>query len=287
MVRREPRPRATMRVIPLVVLVVARFVRTCRVTAITGQSLHTAAVSAMPQGVCVPSALRVLRDLAVIGEQTRELQAAVRPVAENGYAEASNFGAIATALDGRAASIADSLKELTANMQDNTAAGAPEAKAASQLVDTDQPVTLLSLRQDASKLHRQVQEQRQVILLLEEQESGDEERTRAAFDQIDINGDGELQWEEFKEAAAALLAVGKAQNPVYQQELRGQFARADSDGSSSLSYQEFVALMASLRGDALGPLRAAFTDGLRVWRVCKFTTLSMRSHFSFACDPCT
>lgn len=100
------------------------------------------------------------------------------------------------------------------------------------------PESLKVLRDTANRLHADVRRKREMILLLEEQESGAAERTRAAFDQIDINGDGELQWEEFVASATALLSAGEALGPSYKQSLRAQFVAADTDESSSLSYSE-------------------------------------------------
>ena len=48
-----------------------------------------------------------------------------------------------------------------------------------------------------------------------------------------------------------------------QHELRSRFDAADEDGSGSLCYSEFVSLMSELKGDAIGPLRTVFTDGLQ------------------------
>ena len=38
---------------------------------------------------------------------------------------------------------------------------------------------------------------------------------------------------------------------------------ADASNDASLSYEEFVTLMSSMRDDQLGPLRASFSEGAR------------------------
>lgn len=51
-------------------------------------------------------------------------------------------------------------------------------------------------------------------------------------------------------------------DPTYGSHLRvPPTGRADTTGSGSLDYGEFVALIQSLRGEAIGPLREAFTKG--------------------------
>ena len=51
----------------------------------------------------------------------------------------------------------------------------------------------------------------QLLLILEEQESGTASRTRAAFDEIDLDRNGELSYAEFEAGAKALLHVGATQ----------------------------------------------------------------------------
>lgn len=213
--------------------------------------------------------------MALVGEQLCELQDAVRPVAEQGYSlvtQTQELSSLSGVLDCGTSALAQSLSELSATVQRSAcdATGSDEGAATSKswagsgrMHATAKSDSLDDLRSAATTLHQQVREQRQLLLLLKEQESGAAERTRDAFDQLDSNGDGELQWEEFEAAAAVWLSAGRAQDPSYRQELRAQFESADADGSASLSYEEFVTLMASVRGDAIGPLRAALTDGLQ------------------------
>jgi Ca2+-binding EF-hand superfamily protein len=61
-----------------------------------------------------------------------------------------------------------------------------------------------------------------------------------SFREFDINGDGELSWEEFN---SALLKCGLTPAP---QDMRALFLELDTDGSNSISYPEFVR---SMRGD--------------------------------------
>src|ERR1700742_758778 len=68
-----------------------------------------------------------------------------------------------------------------------------------------------------------------------------------AFREIDLNGDGELSWEEF---SAALSKIGLNPSP---QDVRALFVELDTDGSNTISYDEFVA---SMRGD-LSPKRVS------------------------------
>ena len=58
-----------------------------------------------------------------------------------------------------------------------------------------------------------------------------------SFKDFDLNGDGELSWEEFN---AALLKCGLTPAP---QDMRALFLELDTDGSNSISYPEFVRSM--------------------------------------------
>lgn len=61
-----------------------------------------------------------------------------------------------------------------------------------------------------------------------------------SFQEFDLNGDGELSWDEFH---AALLKSGLNPSP---QDARALFTDLDSDASNSISYNEFIA---SMRGN--------------------------------------
>ena len=92
---------------------------------------------------------------------------------------------------------------------------------------------LKALRGQASTLHRQIDEQRELLLLLEEQESGAASRTTALFNYIDTNGDGWIQLDEFEEVAGqfSLLTLGEAQKAQLRAELVARFKEADADGA--------------------------------------------------------
>merc|ERR1719478_2067046 len=124
---------------------------------------------------------------------------------------------------------------------------------------------LKALRGQASTLHRQIDEQRELLLLLEEQESGAASRTTALFNYIDTNGDGWIQLDEFEEVAGqfSLLTLGEAQKAQLRAELVARFKEADADGNEKLCFDEFTRLLAALKGDALGPLRTAFAEALQ------------------------
>ena len=61
---------------------------------------------------------------------------------------------------------------------------------------------LQELRVKASKLHDQVDKQREQLALLEEAEESAESRARQVFDILDINGDGTICLKEFKDAVS-------------------------------------------------------------------------------------
>ena len=70
--------------------------------------------------------------------------------------------------------------------------------ALSPLVATE-PDNLKSLRKAVTQLQQKVEEERVLLSLLEGQAS--EARVREIFDQIDVNGNGELELAEFEDAA--------------------------------------------------------------------------------------
>jgi hypothetical protein len=159
-------------------------------------------------------------------------------------------------------SLAGSLGELTAAIE----AASRSAPAPLPLATTSEaaaPASLKTLCEQATRLHRTVQKQREYILVLEEQEGGAAERTREVFDGLDTDGNGQLEWSEFEAGAAALLSPDALKDATYTQELKEAFERADASNDASLSYEEFVTLMSSMRDDQLGPLRASFSEGAR------------------------
>jgi Ca2+-binding EF-hand superfamily protein len=72
-----------------------------------------------------------------------------------------------------------------------------------------------------------------------------------SFKEFDINGDGELSWEEFN---SALLKCGLTPAP---QDMRALFLELDTDGSNSISYPEFVR---SMRGELSSRRRAIISQ---------------------------
>ena len=210
-----------------------------------------------------PFALKALRDIALVGDQMRELQDAVRPAAELGYAplkSMSDLTSFSSALEAGSSQLAASLASLTLDTPPPAAAAEGEDAAT---LDASKPQSLKELTEQASRLHQLVDEERQLLLILEEQESGSASRTRAAFDEIDVNRDGTLSYDEFEAGAKALLRVGATQDSRVTNELQSRFHKYDGDGDGSLTYDEFVALIQGLRGEAIGPLRQAFTAGLQ------------------------
>ncbi|KOO29549.1 hypothetical protein Ctob_003478, partial [Chrysochromulina tobinii] len=211
-----------------------------------------------------PLGLRALRDLGLVSQQLRELQELVQPAAEQGCkapTQASEIASLRAVLDGGIVSLTGSLGELTASIE----AASRSAPAPLPLATTSEaaaPASLKTLCEQASRLHRTVQKQREYILVLEEQEGGAAERTREVFDGLDTDGNGQLEWSEFEAGAAALLSPDALKDATYTQELKEAFERADAGNDASLSYEEFVTLMSSMRDDQLGPLRASFSEGL-------------------------
>ena len=217
-----------------------------------------------------PYALKALRDLALLTDQLSELRSAVQPAAEQGeYAlsrgPSSELASLSSTLDAGTGKLSASLDSLAKAMR---AQPPTEEKVGSAEVEggaggAGGPASLKTLTLEASRLHQLVDEERQLIAILEEQESGTASRTRAAFDQIDADGNGELTFAEFEEGAKALLHVGATQDSSLRAEMEARFSSADTDKSGSLNYSEFVTLLQSLRGEALEPLRQAFTSGLQ------------------------
>ena len=234
-----------------------------------------------------PLALRTLRDIAVVGARLGEMQQAVRPAAEYGTDAGDELWTLSSTLNASTAEMVSSLQALQLMVQ--------KTRFDSRLLqEPAQPAEgLKALRGQASTLHRQIDEQRELLLLLEEQESGAASRTTALFNYIDTNGDGWIQLDEFEEVAGqfSLLTLGEAQKAQLRAELVARFKEADADGArrrairrrailrrqnplspepslrragnEKLCFDEFTRLLAALKGDALGPLRTAFAEALQ------------------------
>ena len=126
---------------------------------------------------------------------------------------------------------------------------------------------LNALRVKASGLHAQVDMQREQIALLEEAEVSATSRAQLVFDALDINGDGSICLAEFTDAAS-MFSIGEA-------ELERRFYQADKASDDGvLDFDEFASFLSALRGDSIGPLRAARATGLEALLE---TTLEMAS----------
>ena len=174
-----------------------------------------------------PLALRTLRDIAVVGARLGEMQQAVRPAAEYGTDAGDELRTLSSTLNASTAEMVSSLQALQLMVQ--------KTRFDSRLLqEPAQPAEgLKALRGQASTLHRQIDEQRELLLLLEEQESGAASRTTALFNYIDTNGDGWIQLDEFEEVAGqfSLLTLGEAQKAQLRAELVARFKEADADGA--------------------------------------------------------
>ena len=114
---------------------------------------------------------------------------------------------------------------------------------------------LNALRIKASGLHAQVDKQREQIALLEEAEVSATSRAQLVFDAMDTNGDGSICLAEFTDAAS-MFSIGEA-------ELERRFYQADEGSDDGvLDFDEFASFLSDLRGDSIGPLRAARAAGL-------------------------
>ena len=123
-----------------------------------------------------PLALRTLRDIAVVGARLGEMQEAVRPAAEYGTDAGDELRTLSSTLNASTAEMVSSLQALQLMVQ--------KTRFDSRLLqEPAQPAEgLKALRGQASTLHRQIDEQRELLLLLEEQESGAASRlSRYAF----------------------------------------------------------------------------------------------------------
>ena len=104
-------------------------------------------------------------------------------------------------------------------------------------------------------------------MILEEQEGGSVERTKEVFEMMDINGDGRVSEEEFLRGAAQLLDLNKAKNAQLRNEVSARFrsgTEPPSDGAAAtMDFDRFCSFLASVRGDAIGPLRLSYGEQLR------------------------
>ena len=128
-----------------------------------------------------PYTLKTLRDLALVNDQLREAAAAVQPSAEAfalSDASVKELAALGASLQTSTSQLASSLGALSAAVKGG-AADAPRV-ALDPLVRDDEvstPASLKSLTLQASRLHQQVAEERQLIEILEEKERGAASRT--------------------------------------------------------------------------------------------------------------
>ena len=143
-------------------------------------------------------ALCALRDLALVCEQLRELQAELQPAAEQGYMlqPAHELASLATAIDAGRGALSDSLGALSVFVRKSALidASLPSSTALTserqglQELSSPASTSLKALTSQATKLHQMVAEERQMLLVLEEQESGSVTRTQEMFELLDING---------------------------------------------------------------------------------------------------
>ena len=142
-------------------------------------------------------ALCALRDLALVSEQLRELQAVLQPAAEQGYSlqPANKLASLSTAIDAGRGALAESLGALSISVRKNkliesspSSSTAYSSEQELQELVAPASTTLKDLTAQAAKLHQTVAEERQMLLVLEEQESGSATRTQEMFELLDING---------------------------------------------------------------------------------------------------
>ena len=204
-----------------------------------------------------PLALQTLRDVASISAALREMQQAVRPMAEHGLpAQQSELLATLNAGVGE-------LQQSVAALQSVAAGARASLGGASKPDDGPQPEDLATLRTQAQRLQRETQSQSQVLLLLEEQESGSVERAQEVFALMDVDGDGWIGEEEFLRGATALLTLGKEETERLRADVADRFRKATPDvpggtggtgGTGTMDFARFCDFLTSLKGDAIGPL---------------------------------
>lgn len=124
---------------------------------------------------------------------------------------------------------------------------------------------LKTLRQQVQRLQRETASQRQLMGILQEQEGGSVERTRQAFELMDTNQDGFISEEEFLRGATQLLNLNAAKNAELRSEVVARFRAGSSgpDGAGTMSFERFCSFLGEMRGDALGPLRLSYAEGLK------------------------
>ena len=117
-----------------------------------------------------PYALKALRDIALVGENIRELQAAVQPAAEQGFSSTDQLSSLSSVLESGTGRLVTSLDSLSAAVNTYEAATPPSPPATEADLDdaaalvgmASKPASLKSLTEQASKLHQLVDEERQV-----------------------------------------------------------------------------------------------------------------------------
>ena len=203
-----------------------------------------------------PLALQTLRDMASISAAMREMQQAVRPMAEHGL-PAQQAESLAT-LNAQLGELQASVAALQSVAEDAKAS----IGAASESSDGPQPEDMATLRAQARRLQRETQSQSQVLLLLEEQESGSLERAREVFSLMDVNNDGEVSEVEFLRGMTALLTLGKEEIERLRADVADRF-RKGAGGKGTMDFALFCDFLGSLKGDAIGPLRVNLEDASR------------------------
>ncbi|KAL1528548.1 hypothetical protein AB1Y20_009891 [Prymnesium parvum] len=206
-----------------------------------------------------PFAIRALRDMALLEDALCAFSATLKPTADYGLPPKPHRLSDASA---RLLSAAEGLTERVRAVE--TLVRTEEDGKGSPFVAAGKPQDLQALRKSATRLQQQVEEQRILIALIEGRGQESTTRAREIFDQIDVNGDGKLELEEFEGAARSLLTFQNegGLGHALRTELRARFQQADTDENGSLSFDEFVVMLRQLQGNALGPLRTVFQEAL-------------------------
>ena len=210
-----------------------------------------------------PLALQTLRDMASISAALREMQQTVRPMAEHGL-PAQQTELLATLNAG-----VGELQTSVAALQSVADGAKASLGGVSESNDGPKPEDLMTLRAQAQRLQRETQSQSQVLLLLEEQESGSVERAQEVFELMDVNDDGQVSEDEFLRGMTALLTLGKEETERLRADVADRFRKATpdapggTDGTGTMDFALFCDFLASLKGDAIGPLRVNLADALR------------------------
>ena len=213
-----------------------------------------------------PLALQTLRDMATISAALREMQQTVRPMAEHGL-PAQQVDLLATLNAG-----VGELQTSVAALQSVADGAKASLGGVAESNDGPQPEDMATLRAQAQRLQRETQSQSQVLLLLEEQESGSVERAQEVFELMDVNDDGQVSEDEFLRGMTALLTLGKEETERLRADVADRFRKATPDapggtegtgGTGTMDFALFCDFLASLKGDAIGPLRVNLADALR------------------------